>query len=1427
MKRLLNLFLFLLIHSLANSQTPNYSHYNHKKGLLSPGVWCLKQKDDGGLLLGTQGEGLIEFDGKFFKSLIKKESSPYSNFFITDFLSINEKVYFSDKYKGVFSLDKYGKIKQVTEKKDNGEIYKLIEYRKNIFVVHQHGIYKLNLTDSKQKTIFNAHTEKTFEVFQLIKTPTGIIILSNQGNYQLTNESCQLLSQNIEKNKQKIDSARFGFFESNELHLFSRELDVENIFSISSKNKITLKNSRKLSTSSNPNQTITTHFNKQKQCFSYVTNEGLIFELINTKWKSIPFNYKENINHVISFTADYNGDYWFGSNTDGLFKVSFEPFTKLEFHHAMMNRNIIFTKQLSSGKLMFSTRDNNTFVGYLNEKNISHFKIKVLSASYYKNELYCGTNLGLKIFNENTGVFTDVKLPFLKNIATQLVYCDSNNMWISQENNGLIKYNLSTKEHLIYNDKNKLNSDYSYCAMLSKDQKNIYIGGNNGIFKYSKSTNNVTKIKTDNMGSYYGNVTIDIYGTIWFTAEEGLIGIKKNNEIKKIDTTPYFSSKLFFTLTSDANGNLIIGTNHGIHTLLINENCKILRSKNYTIKNGYQGYESNMRSASQNGNILIFGTIEGLFLLNSAFLTPKSIAKNPQIKIINPELNSGLGRLNFSFYNKNKKEAPIYYSYRIKEISNKWTKFSEEKTYLLQGLKSNTYTIQVRSSYDGIKHGNTTEKTVTIESPIYKSFWFILPLLLLLFFILLFLTMDNGYKSVATTSSENHLFPQTLIPNLILFGLFTNCSSEILIFIYSDEIIIQPYFILTLFLLLISIYLMSRYFEKKNIYNGLRFSLTISYLLIILFNLTRVYQTDLHPYYALAVLAVTLTAPFIFNKFKWVAIYSFIFTTICFFISYVIDSPIFNGYLFILACIFISLLTTTIGYSYFSTLKKLSLISTIIDNTSAINIAFDQNNTIQFISANINQYINATTDELQNTLLNNMLKFVNQNELNEPLIDLTNLHLNTKKRHLIPFNGKNGNTIWFSFDYATSNSNLTVICLTDVTEKINIKSTNDILLELAEDLIFKIDEFGHFQYLNEKFKTKLGYVPSDLIGSKATSIVDESHKQVVINFYDDHIKNKLKFSYFEFPIISKNGTMVWVGQHLSTIFKSNDKEKIDGFIAVSRDITIKKKQDNLIQTQKEDIENSVDFVKQIQQNFLLTNSDFENLFNDSFILFKPKNDVSSDFYWSKKLGDTTLIVLGDSGENGIKGGVISIILNGILNSLTTDYELSDPGVLLTEIDKLLTNQIQNIISNKNHSIGVTLSICSLNNITNTLNYATAGGVVLVHDGENFNMYKGENHIIGSKSRSAAFGYLTNKIQLNNQSIVYLFSDGFQNQIGTIKEQSYSFKRFVELLSMNVRLPLKDQKTMFWDEFNQWKLNEEQTEDITIIAFKPNTFSSTI
>lgn len=244
---------------------------------------------------------------------------------------------------------------------------------------------------------------------------------------------------------------------------------------------------------------------------------------------------------------------------------------------------------------------------------------------------------------------------------------------------------------------------------------------------------------------------------------------------------------------------------------------------------------------------------------------------------------------------------------------------------------------------------------------------------------------------------------------------------------------------------------------------------------------------------------------------------------------------------------------------------------------------------------------------------------------------------------------------------------------------------------------------------------------------------------------------------------------------------------------------------------------SIDYAKRIQQSFLTSPKNITNLFPDAFVLYKPKDKVSGDFFWIKNFGDKRLVAAVDCTGHGVPGAFVSMVGNHVLNTVTKLF--SKPAEILdilhVQSSELLRSGLD---ENKKMMDGMDIALCMINMNTYELEFSGAYNSLIIVRDNTYHELKADRFSIGSEQASQNT-YTNHVFQLQRGDTIYLFSDGYADQFGGPKSKKYLIKRFREKLVDISQYDMKTQQHFLEDELVRWKGANEQTDDILVIGIR--------
>lgn len=267
-----------------------------------------------------------------------------------------------------------------------------------------------------------------------------------------------------------------------------------------------------------------------------------------------------------------------------------------------------------------------------------------------------------------------------------------------------------------------------------------------------------------------------------------------------------------------------------------------------------------------------------------------------------------------------------------------------------------------------------------------------------------------------------------------------------------------------------------------------------------------------------------------------------------------------------------------------------------------------------------------------------------------------------------------------------------------------------------------------------------------------------------------------------------------------------------------------------LQIKNQKIEDSINYAKRIQESILPSEKIIKKYIPDSFIVYIPKDIVSGDFYWfseylKDKDGDETgtfFIAAADCTGHGVPGAFMSMIGSTLLNEIVNGKHITDPAEILKELNKGVINALNQRDEGDSQYDGMDITLCKVDPLNNNIEVSCANHDLFVIDHENDTISELEGDIFsigGIFSVLRTPKYSNHSIQMSGSKTLYMFSDGFQDQFGGDSNQKFSRNNFKKLLFSVRDLPMEEQKERIIAEFNDWKKNTSQIDDILIIGLQ--------
>jgi serine phosphatase RsbU (regulator of sigma subunit) len=280
-----------------------------------------------------------------------------------------------------------------------------------------------------------------------------------------------------------------------------------------------------------------------------------------------------------------------------------------------------------------------------------------------------------------------------------------------------------------------------------------------------------------------------------------------------------------------------------------------------------------------------------------------------------------------------------------------------------------------------------------------------------------------------------------------------------------------------------------------------------------------------------------------------------------------------------------------------------------------------------------------------------------------------------------------------------------------------------------------------------------------------------------------------------------------------TFFKSN-KEKQKQNVLITD-------QHHLLQQKQTEINDSINYAKNIQNALLPSAEVFKEKCKEHFILFQPKDVVSGDFYWASEVkndnNDLFIYITADCTGHGVPGAFMSLISISFFNEIINEEKITDPAEILNTLRRKIIQTLSQKESGHRQD-GLDCVVCVLNRNTRELSYSCANNKLYIAREGTLTEYKTDKMPVG-KSPHENIPFTKNTLQLKDNDIIYTFTDGYPDQFGGPANKKLKTKNVQKKISLIVQKSLTEQKKELEEFFEEWKGNNEQIDDVTFIAIK--------
>jgi PAS domain S-box-containing protein len=373
------------------------------------------------------------------------------------------------------------------------------------------------------------------------------------------------------------------------------------------------------------------------------------------------------------------------------------------------------------------------------------------------------------------------------------------------------------------------------------------------------------------------------------------------------------------------------------------------------------------------------------------------------------------------------------------------------------------------------------------------------------------------------------------------------------------------------------------------------------------------------------------------------------------------------------------------------------------------------------------------------------------------------------------------------------------------------------------------DKDGRIEWINDGMVRLLGYSLDEIrqVGTSLQEVSRNGSIKEIIN----QAQSEKKRCIYDALHTTKGGQSVWVQ---STITPMVDNDTVVRFIIVTTDITDRKDIEKRLGQKNKKLTESINYAKRIQMAMLPTIESIQQHLPNSFVLYQPKDTVSGDFYCFGKKYGKIIVAIGDCTGHGVPSSLISMIAINFLNHLVLGKGIIKPNEILDSLHIRIRKAFKQNVEGSETQDGMDIGLIAIDPVKEELEFAGAmrnlylirkneSGPELEHTAASFTdeieEIKGDRHSIGGRVIKREHVFTNHMIKINRGDLIYMFSDGYADQFGGKQDGKFLLKQLRDLLLDIQNHSMVQQKEILSQAINNWKGEQEQTDDILMMGMK--------
>lgn len=355
-----------------------------------------------------------------------------------------------------------------------------------------------------------------------------------------------------------------------------------------------------------------------------------------------------------------------------------------------------------------------------------------------------------------------------------------------------------------------------------------------------------------------------------------------------------------------------------------------------------------------------------------------------------------------------------------------------------------------------------------------------------------------------------------------------------------------------------------------------------------------------------------------------------------------------------------------------------------------------------------------------------------------------------------------------------------------------------------------------------------GVLPQDSIQNRNDEIGEMS---MALNSLVHSMKSTTEFAHevgsgnfnSHYKPLSEEDTLGYALLRMRSDLRENERV-LEAKVIERTEEVVRQKEEIEVQNRKLEIlykhvTDSIRYAKRLQDAILPPQAVVSRLLPESFILFKPKDIVSGDFYWMFEKSGKIVVAVVDCTGHGVPGAFMSIVGNNMLNQVMRQKELFNAGQILDQLNKLAGKAINQHVDDSAVRDGMDMTLCIIDPVTRIMEMAGANNSLYLFRKGEFIEHKADKMSIGYIDYGTPRNFNNHIVQLEKGDMLYMFSDGYADQFGGPKGKKFMVGQFRSFLTSIHKLPVDQQQRKLDETIELWRGNLEQVDDVLVMGFR--------